>query len=75
MAEEKEYVWKGEIPVPKRLIEYIDEAVKEALPPGTQFHGISPSGVSYWARTAKIDATDADGNKTPFFMKVSVTNH
>lgn len=73
MADEEEYVWKGEIPVPAHLIEYIDEAVKEALPAGTQFHGITPSGASYWARTAKIDATDADGNETPFFIKVSIT--
>lgn len=41
------------------------------LPPGTQVHGISQSGSSYWARTAKIDATDAAGNPTPFFMKVT----
>lgn len=74
MAEEEEYVWKGEIPVPAHLIEYIDDAVKDALPPGTQFHGISPSGASYWARTAKIDATDADGNETPYFIKVSVAH-
>jgi hypothetical protein len=73
MAEEVEYIWKGDIPVPKHLIEYVDEAVMDALPPGTQCHCISPSGVSYWARTAKIDGTDADGNKTAFFLKVSIT--
>ncbi|POS75160.1 hypothetical protein DHEL01_v206446 [Diaporthe helianthi] len=75
MAEEDEYIWKGEIPVPKHLIDYIDEAVRDALPPGTQFHGISPSGVSYWARTAKIDATDVDGNKTPLFIKIHKFEH
>jgi hypothetical protein len=40
------------------------------LPPGTQILGITPSGASYWARTAKIDATDEEGNPTPFFIKV-----
>lgn len=72
MAEEEEYIWKEEIPVPVHLITYVDEGVKEALPAGTQFHGISPSGASYWARTAKIDATDEDGNESPFFIKVCV---
>lgn len=43
-----------------------------ALPAGTEFHGISPSGASYWARTAKIDATDESGKETPFFIKVMV---
>lgn len=73
MAEEEEFVWKEGIPVPAHLIEYVDQAVKDALPPGTQFLGISPSGASYWARTAKIDATDADGNETPVFIKVGIT--
>ncbi|KAK3899686.1 hypothetical protein C8A05DRAFT_17911 [Staphylotrichum tortipilum] len=63
-------VWDKEIPVPRELIEYIDPGVREKLPPGTQVHGISPSGSSYWARTAKIEATDAAGNPTPFFIKV-----
>lgn len=40
------------------------------LPPGTQVHGISQSGLSYWARTAKIDATDEAGQDSPFFIKV-----
>jgi len=40
------------------------------LPAGTTFHGISPSGASYWARTAKIDATNEAGEETPFFIKV-----
>jgi hypothetical protein len=44
------------------------------LPPGTKIHGISPSGSSYWARTAKIDATDEEGNPTPFFIKVTTRN-
>ncbi|KAK4154987.1 Fructosamine/Ketosamine-3-kinase [Chaetomidium leptoderma] len=63
-------VWDREIPVPKHLIEYVDRGVREKLPLGTEVHGISGSGSSYWARTAKIDATDAAGNSTPFFMKV-----
>lgn len=69
MADE-EYVWKEEIPVPAHLIQYIDGAVKKALPTGTHFEGITPSGASYWARTAKIEALDDHGNETPFFIKV-----
>lgn len=42
------------------------------LPAGTEFHAISPSGASYWARTAKIDATDESGKETPFFIKVTI---
>lgn len=40
------------------------------LPPGTNFHGISAGGESFWARTAKIDATDQYGELTPYFIKV-----
>lgn len=102
-------VWDKEVPVPARLIEYVDRGVLASeccylptyhmsrafhpiqqelrstdtstyllltrpseLPPGTQIRGITPSGASYWARTAKIDATDQHGNPTPFFIKVSV---
>ena len=43
----------------------------QELPPGTTPTDIAPSGASYWARTAKISATNADGNKTAFFIKVS----
>lgn len=71
MAEE-EYVWKEEIPVPAHLIQYIDDGVKKALPVGTQFQAIFPSGASYWARTAKIEAIDEGGNETPFFIKVCI---
>lgn len=63
-------IWDKEIPVPVQLIQYVDQAIRDKLPPGTQVKGISPSGASYWARTAKIDAVDADGNETPFFVKV-----
>ncbi|KAK6829586.1 fructosamine/ketosamine-3-kinase [Apiospora arundinis] len=63
-------VWDKEIAVPAAVIQYIDEGVKEKLPEGTQFHGITPSGASYWARTAKIDATNEAGEDSPFFIKV-----
>ncbi|KAK4032546.1 hypothetical protein C8A01DRAFT_20379 [Parachaetomium inaequale] len=63
-------VWDKEIPIPERLIKYVDQGVRDKLPPGTQVHGITQSGASYWARTAKIEAADAVGNPTPFFMKV-----
>lgn len=61
--------------MPVRLIQYIDQNVRDKLPPGTQFHGIAPSGSSYWARTAKIDATDANREPTPFFIKVHQFEH
>lgn len=62
--------WDREIPVPAHVIGYVDPAVHKKLPAGTTVQGISPSGASFWARTAKIDATDADGADTPFFIKV-----
>lgn len=43
-----------------------------ALPANTQILGISPSGESYWARTAKIDAWDAGGKHVTYFLKVRV---
>ncbi|KAK6860529.1 hypothetical protein PG995_004165 [Apiospora arundinis] len=57
-------VWDQEIAVPAAVIEYIDKGVKDKLPEGTQCHGITPSGASYWARTAKIDATNEHGENT-----------
>ncbi|KAK7999566.1 hypothetical protein PG990_012166 [Apiospora arundinis] len=66
-------VWDQEIAVPAAVIEYIDKGVKDKLPEGTQCHGITPSGASYWARTAKIDATNEHGENTPFFIKVHQT--
>ncbi|KAL2173393.1 uncharacterized protein P884DRAFT_318199, partial [Thermothelomyces heterothallicus CBS 202.75] len=33
----------------------------QELPDGTQVHGITQSGASYWARTARIGATGSDG--------------
>ncbi|KAK3382236.1 Fructosamine kinase-domain-containing protein [Lasiosphaeria ovina] len=68
-------VWDRELSVPSRLIEYVDQGVRAKLPPGTQVRGIAPSGNSYWARTAKIDAVDAAGNATPFFLKVHQFEH
>ncbi|KAK1765477.1 Fructosamine/Ketosamine-3-kinase [Phialemonium atrogriseum] len=68
-------VWDKEIPVPASLIAYVDDAVIAKLPPGTTPTDIAPSGASYWARTAKISATDADGNETAFFMKVHHGDH
>ncbi len=41
----------------------------QELPPGTTPTDITPSGASYWARTAKISATDADGEEAEFFIK------
>lgn len=63
-------VWDKEIAVPANLIAYVDGAVTAKLPPGTVPTGIERSGASYWARTAKISATDAEGNETAFFIKV-----
>ncbi|KAH6627298.1 Fructosamine kinase-domain-containing protein [Chaetomium sp. MPI-SDFR-AT-0129] len=68
-------VWDKEVPVPARTIEYVDKGVIEKLPSGTKILGISPSGASYWARTAKIDATDEEGEPTPFFIKVHQFEH
>jgi hypothetical protein len=42
------------------------------LPEGTKIVGISPSGASYWARTAKIKATNAAGDEDNYFVKVSL---
>ncbi|KAK3935809.1 hypothetical protein QBC46DRAFT_461873 [Diplogelasinospora grovesii] len=71
----EKFVWSGEIPVPARLIQYIDEGVRQSLPPGTVCHGISQSGGSYWAQTAKIDATGSEGQETAFFIKVHQFEH
>ncbi|KAI1332862.1 Fructosamine/Ketosamine-3-kinase [Xylariaceae sp. FL0255] len=75
MTTGEDFVWGKEIPVPAHLISYVDEGIVKKLPLGTSVLGISPSGASYWARTAKIDAADADGNPTPFFVKVHIGNH
>jgi hypothetical protein len=41
------------------------------LPEGTQILEISPSGASYWARTAKIETVNAQGEAFDYFVKVS----
>lgn len=64
------FQYDKEIPVPEHVISYVDPAVKKMLPPGTNFHGIYASGASFWARTAKIDATNEEGEDTPYFIKV-----
>ncbi|KAK7960539.1 hypothetical protein PG988_011753 [Apiospora saccharicola] len=68
-------VWDQEIPVPQSTISYVDEAIKKVLPSGLQIKSIFPSGASYWARTAKIEAVDADGNEDSFFVKVHQGDH
>ncbi|KLU90917.1 hypothetical protein MAPG_09442 [Magnaporthiopsis poae ATCC 64411] len=67
--------WDREIPVPAHVIGYVDPGVRKKLPVGTTVHSISPSGKSFWARTAKIEATGADGTDTPFFIKVNQFQH
>jgi hypothetical protein len=47
----------------------VDKMKMPGLPPGTTCHRISPSGKSYWARTAKIGATDGNGQPTALFIK------
>ncbi|KAJ8132029.1 hypothetical protein O1611_g1596 [Lasiodiplodia mahajangana] len=56
-------IWNQEISVPKETISYVDDAVKKKMRKGTQVLSIVPSGSSYWARTAKIETLDQDGNK------------
>lgn len=68
-------IWDKPIPVPERLIEYVDQGIRDKLPPGTKIQGIRKSGASYWAQTAKILATDEEGNPTPFFIKVHQFEH
>ncbi|KAK3306823.1 Fructosamine kinase-domain-containing protein [Chaetomium strumarium] len=63
--------WIRNNPIPVEVISYVDQGVRDKLPPGTQIEGISPHGVSYWSRTAMIEATDEEGNPTPFFIKVN----
>ncbi|KAI1266435.1 Fructosamine kinase-domain-containing protein [Xylariaceae sp. FL1019] len=77
MTTEEKFVWGKEIPVPAHLITYVDDEVvsSQEMPPGTKVLSISPSGASYWARTAKIEAVDAEGNETPFFIKVHIGAH
>ncbi|KAK8042976.1 hypothetical protein PG994_013459 [Apiospora phragmitis] len=68
-------VWNQKIPVPENTISYVDEAIRKVLPSGLQIEGISASGESYWARTAKIKAIDSDGNEDSYFVKVHQGEH
>ncbi|KAI0874912.1 Fructosamine kinase-domain-containing protein [Hypoxylon argillaceum] len=63
-------IWDKEIPVPPETIAYVDDAVKAKMPEGTQVGRIIPSGSSYWARTAKIETKDQEGNEVLYFIKV-----
>ncbi|GAW25474.1 putative fructosamine Ketosamine-3-kinase [Rosellinia necatrix] len=63
-------IWNHEIPVSAEVISYVDDAVKRKMPDNTQIVSITPSGSSYWARTAKIETIDPDGNILSFFIKV-----
>lgn len=63
-------VWDKEIPVPESTISYVDDGILKKLPEGTQPVGILPSGASYWARTAKIEALNAQGEPDDYFLKV-----
>lgn len=55
------------------LTEFVLNADSAAvLPAGTEVRGICPSGESFWARTATIDASDDDG-ETRHFLKASLT--
>ncbi|KAK6579784.1 hypothetical protein PZA11_007492 [Diplocarpon coronariae] len=59
-----------EILAPISAVSYIDRGILKKLPPGTIVRGISPSGASYWARTAKIEATNTHGDTREYFLKV-----
>ncbi|KAI0016136.1 Fructosamine kinase-domain-containing protein [Xylariomycetidae sp. FL0641] len=63
-------IWNQEIAVPANVISYVDDAVKAKLPEGSQVLAIEPSGSSYWARTARIDTVNADGEDASYFIKV-----
>ncbi|KAI0020974.1 Fructosamine kinase-domain-containing protein [Xylariomycetidae sp. FL0641] len=62
--------WNKEIPIPPEVISYVDEGILNKLPSGTQVLSISPSGASYWVRTAKIGTLDGDGEPKDYFVKV-----
>ncbi|KAK0118305.1 hypothetical protein ONS95_012599 [Cadophora gregata] len=51
-------IWDEEVPVPLSTISYVDGGILKKLPPGTTTGLITPSGASYWARTAHIEATN-----------------
>ncbi|OBT45387.1 hypothetical protein VE00_04014 [Pseudogymnoascus sp. WSF 3629] len=52
--------------VPVHVIEAVDDAVKDLLPPGTKVVDITLHGSSFWTRTAKIQTQQAhDPELTP----------
>ncbi|KAK8052076.1 hypothetical protein PG993_003461 [Apiospora rasikravindrae] len=63
-------VWNKPNPVPVEVIQYVDDAVKSMLPPDNKVISITPSGSSYWARTAKIETETPEGEEQSFFIKV-----
>ncbi|KAK8013387.1 hypothetical protein PG991_008980 [Apiospora marii] len=68
-------VWDQEIPVPRSTISYVDKAIKKVLPIDLKVLKIFPSGASYWARTAKIEAVDSDWEEESYFVKVHQGEH
>jgi hypothetical protein len=56
-------------------IDYMEELITYLqtleLPSGVKIKGIRPIGASYFARTAKIEATDSEGEETNFFLKAA----
>ncbi|KAI1269034.1 hypothetical protein F5Y18DRAFT_439599 [Xylariaceae sp. FL1019] len=61
--------------IPLIRLGYLSDWLDTELPLGTIVQGISPSGKSNWARTAKIEATDEAGRETNFFIKVLQLEH
>ncbi|KAK8123812.1 hypothetical protein PG999_003730 [Apiospora kogelbergensis] len=61
-------IWDQEISVPENTSLYVDSAITKVLPSGLQMKAISPSGASYWARTAKIEALDTRGSEDSYFV-------
>lgn len=50
--------------------QFADQYDAAEMPEGTQVVSIAPSGSSYWARTAKIETIDSEGNEVSYFIKV-----
>ena len=63
-------IWDQTNSVPETTISYVDDAILKELPEGTEIIEISPSGASYWARTAKIETVNAQGEAVDYFVKV-----
>ncbi|KAF8847884.1 hypothetical protein BDZ45DRAFT_778411 [Acephala macrosclerotiorum] len=65
-------IWDSETAVPESVILCIDCGILKRLPAGTAVFGIFPTGESYWARTARLDAINRNG-KIQYFMKAKLT--